>query len=1403
MRSIRTMITAITIIAILTSILSVFTVSYLIIQRETDQNSVGMMNLIDQDTQKSLERDLASIEQSVEITANVAVDDLDSVLLVENGAVRIDSQSQTQTPKQIAALDSYLHEYLGNIQSIFSGVADYTDGVTAYYYCINPEISRDEHGFYFMKVGKTGFVEQPPLDVQDLDFQKTLNATWYDAAVSRGYPTWIGPYKSEKDPNVWIYTYSVPIYKAGMLIGIMGMNIPCDTLTALIGDIHLYDTGFVCLLDAEGRVIYHPNLPFGSDLDELGLSITSEILQKKTSGDELIRYKVGNEEHQMSFSTLSNGMKLLVIAPSSEINAPWISLIRIIALVAAAVIIFYVILVMVLMGITTYPLKQLTDASQRLADADDYDVELNYHGNNEIGTLTGSFNRMREQIKQYIGDLNYQLYHDRLTDLPNMRHFLTLAEDEKKRLLAEGKQPVIVYFDIVGLRNYNRRYGFKKGDELIVNFAKILERQFGDHRVCRFSGDHFDAVTDETRVEEEIQVVLRECETVMDGKQMLVRVGVYPNRLEDVEINIACDRAKFAGELKRGELSSTVTYYDEKLLRDGEIYTHIINNLDRALSEGWIKVYYQPIIRAADEKICDEEALTRWIDPVLGFLSPGDFIPALEESKLIYKLDLYVVDQVLAKMKQQVEAGFYLVPQSINLSRMDFESCDVVEEIRRRVDEAGIDRSMISVEITESVIGGDFEFMKEQVNRFRHLGFRVWMDDFGTGYSSLDVLHQIHFDLIKFDMWFMERFDEGEESRIILTELMNMAIALGIETICEGVEQVEQVEFLREIGCTRIQGFYYGKPLPFEGILNLFEKGTRLEFENPEESAYYSSIGRINLYDISALSNENDDSLTHYFNILPMSIIEVNGTKLRYNRCNRSYRDFMLRTLGINYDTEEVDTEDPSSRIGQSFLNAVVQCGRDGSRSIIDEKVSSDTEIHSLIRRVAVNPVTGTAAVAVAVLAVIKRNENDGTNYSQMAKALAADYADLYYVNLDSEKFIHYRPDTEHENLVMEQHGENFFANARRDALQYIYKEDQENFQKVFTKQNIVNALDTEKNFKVTYRLMHEGGEPYYVEMKAVRMPDDPSHIMVGVNNVDSQMREKETLSRIQTERIVYSRINALEQRVMCIYTIDPDTGHYIESRASSDYVGLGIPTEGDDFFAQSQKESERYIYPEDLSKFRMLLTRENFMAKLETDGFFSFNYRMLLEGEPRYMNLKAALIEEQDKPVLVIGVDNIDAQVRQEQAYERKLFSARSKAHLDTLTGVKDKIAYKNMSDHLTRQIAEGQNVKYAIVLCRVNNIPQIIKTEGKPAGDQLILDACEIICDVFKHSPVFRVAGDMFAVIAQGHDYDCAEDLVIQLSEICRNQSLSVSRGMAKYDGSESISTVFANAERLCRKI
>ena len=149
MHSIRTTITAIAIVLILTSILSVFAASYVIIVNETDKNSVRMMNLIDQDTQKTLEKYFDGIAQSVEVAANIAIEDLDSVFLVECGVIRTGEEEEEQTPEQTAALNSYLSDYCDEIRKFFSGVADYTQGVNSYYYCIDPEVSRDEHGFYY------------------------------------------------------------------------------------------------------------------------------------------------------------------------------------------------------------------------------------------------------------------------------------------------------------------------------------------------------------------------------------------------------------------------------------------------------------------------------------------------------------------------------------------------------------------------------------------------------------------------------------------------------------------------------------------------------------------------------------------------------------------------------------------------------------------------------------------------------------------------------------------------------------------------------------------------------------------------------------------------------------------------------------------------------------------------------------------------------------------------------------------------------------------------------------------------------------------------------------------------------------------------------------------------------
>ena len=441
MHSVRFKITAITIGAILTAILCVFLASYSTIQTVADQRSVETMNLIGNDTQKSLEKYTEGIDQSGEMIGSIASELLDSKLLVEGGVAGTSAQS----PEQVAAFESHLTEYCKELQKDFANIATHTHGIITYYYCINPDVSTTEHGFFYSNVGRAGFTEQEPLDARELDPNDLEHYTWYFTPIKRGRPSWVGPYTAHFLNEMQICSYLTPIYKSGTLIGVLGMDIPVDTLIDQVRSVRVYKTGFACLLDDGGRVIYHPELPYGSVPE---VSIDSEQLKQKSSGDKLIRYTVNGQDRQMSFTTLSNGMKLAIVAPTDEVNESSIHLTRMILAIAVGIILVFTVIILLAMRLLTQPLLRLTAASKRLAAAD-YDVELDYKGHDEVGTLTNTFEQMRDQIQEDMLDLSRKANTDDLTGLPNQRHFFELANTEKQRLISANKRPAILYFNLI------------------------------------------------------------------------------------------------------------------------------------------------------------------------------------------------------------------------------------------------------------------------------------------------------------------------------------------------------------------------------------------------------------------------------------------------------------------------------------------------------------------------------------------------------------------------------------------------------------------------------------------------------------------------------------------------------------------------------------------------------------------------------------------------------------------------------------------------------------------------------------------------------------------------------------------------------------------------------------------
>ncbi len=383
-----------------------------------------------------------------------------------------------------------------------------------------------------------------------------------------------------------------------------------------------------------------------------------------------------------------------------------------------------------------------------------------------------------------------------------------------------GKKESIVHIDIENFKAFNAKYGFDKGDELLVKVAEALKRVFEDDLISRFSSDHFVILTStkndiKNRIEE-VNVLVND--DLPDFVNVL-RVGVYDiDRSKPVDVNLACDNAKFACDTIRGRYDVILQRFDENLEMRRDKYQYVIDHIDDAISNNQIKIYFQPIIDVQTKKPHSIEALARWESDEYGMLPPCDFIETLEQTRLIHKLDMYIVETICKEYeKTKDKYGEELLPVSVNLSQRDFELIDVVDSIETMARKYNLPRYMLHIEITESTMTENREYLKSVSERFEELGYEIWMDDFGSGYSSLNVLKDFMFDVIKFDMGFLK--GHAARSHIILKNMMNMCKDLGVKTLIEGVETEEQFEFIKSIGCDYCQGYLFSKPLPNRDLI--------------------------------------------------------------------------------------------------------------------------------------------------------------------------------------------------------------------------------------------------------------------------------------------------------------------------------------------------------------------------------------------------------------------------------------------------------------------------------------------------------------------------------------------------------------------------------------------------------
>lgn len=458
-------------------------------------------------------------------------------------------------------------------------------------------------------------------------------------------------------------------------------------------------------------------------------------------------------------------------------------------------------------------------------------------------TVGGEFNEhtFRTGIVDSNLDTHLKTYEtNQLTGLPSMSYFIARSDGLLATIVHIDRAPSLGFITLPQIKRFNSEFGYAQGDKLIQYTAALLREAFPDRMLCNIASSQFGVMCYRDEIEPGMKIVSEGLCQFKDGFTVVCRAGFAEYEEGESAISLL-DRARVAEKYVHGDSRAVYRLYDEQLDADVKFREYIVTHVDQAIERGFLEVYYQPIIRTSTREICNEEALSRWNDPAMGMLEPRQFIPPLEESRQVYKLTLHVVQQVLADMALRRRLGLPVVPVSVNVSRYDFEQCDIVQKIAEMVDASGFTRNMIRIEITESAFTEDQEFLKAEVDRFRQSGFQVWMDDFGSEYSTLNLLQDLDFDLIKLDMQFMRSRSNSGKNLIIVSSIIDMASQMGIATLVEGVETEEHLGVLHQMGCDKIQGFLFSEPQPLQVLIEAVRNGDVRPFE--QDSLWPNALG--------------------------------------------------------------------------------------------------------------------------------------------------------------------------------------------------------------------------------------------------------------------------------------------------------------------------------------------------------------------------------------------------------------------------------------------------------------------------------------------------------------------------------------------------------------------------------
>jgi diguanylate cyclase (GGDEF)-like protein len=496
-----------------------------------------------------------------------------------------------------------------------------------------------------------------------------------------------------------------------------------------------------------------------------------------------------------------------------------------------------------IVGRALHPVRTLTEAA-RLASSKNLDMRINVKTGDEFEVLANAFNRMFARLDGNLKRIHRLAYVDLVTELPNRERFRKETERVARKALEDNSNGAVLFLDLDRFKRVNDSLGIEEGDRLLEMVARRLSEtargcdlafEFMDEPslVARLGGDEFTVLlpkisdtADAARVANKLVDAIR-LPFEISGHQVhlgvSVGVAVFPQDGADPETlmrhaDLAMAHAKRSG-------GSSANFFEPAMNQSAFERLVLENELRDAVRKDQLVVFYQPKLHMSDNTVAGSEALVRWQHPTAGLLAPGAFIQVAEECGLIGEIGDWVLRAACLEAASWRKRGLEL-PVAVNVSAMQFEREGFANSVLEALEEADLPPHLLELELTETIAMENPERVIKQVQPLRDRGIKFAIDDFGTGHSSLSYLTRMPFDVFKIDQSFVRDMTTDHHSRVVVETILALAKSLNHKTVAEGVETVEQMEMLRELGATLAQGFLFSRPVPAADFVD-FANGTQ------------------------------------------------------------------------------------------------------------------------------------------------------------------------------------------------------------------------------------------------------------------------------------------------------------------------------------------------------------------------------------------------------------------------------------------------------------------------------------------------------------------------------------------------------------------------------------------------